>query len=62
MNGYKYYLLIVDDFSRYCWVFPLKSKADVYSTFINFQCYVENVLGNTIKIVRSDLRNEFIGN
>ena len=61
VSGYKFYLLIVDDFTRYCWFFPLNSKADVYSTFVSFQCYVENLLGNKIKVVRSDSRGEFTG-
>ena len=54
MSGY--------DFSKYWWFFPLESKVDVYSTFVKFQCYVENILGNTIKIVRPNLRGEFTSN
>jgi hypothetical protein len=27
-NGYKYYVIFVDDFSRYMWLFPLKQKSD----------------------------------
>ncbi|KAI5323439.1 hypothetical protein L3X38_032511 [Prunus dulcis] len=26
VNGYRYYLLYVDDFSRYTWIFPMKHK------------------------------------
>jgi hypothetical protein len=32
-NGYKYYLLFVDDFSRFSWLFLLKSKSEVLNTF-----------------------------
>ncbi|KAB2626075.1 hypothetical protein D8674_017735 [Pyrus ussuriensis x Pyrus communis] len=28
-SGFKYYLLIVDDFSKYSWFFPSKSKSDL---------------------------------
>jgi len=27
IHGYKYFLTIVDDYSRYTWVFPLKQKS-----------------------------------
>ncbi|KAM1365588.1 hypothetical protein PS1_044272 [Malus domestica] len=36
-SGFKYYLLLVDDFSKYSWFFPLKSKSDVFSTFVVFK-------------------------
>ena len=61
-SGFKYYLLLVDDFSKYSWFFPLKSKSDVYSTFVTFKTYVENFSGNKIKILRSDSGGEFTSN
>lgn len=54
MCGYKYYLLIVDDFSNYTRFFPLKAKSALYSTFVVFENYVETSLGNKIKCLRSD--------
>ena len=27
MSGYKYYLVVVDDFSHYSWTFPLRAKS-----------------------------------
>ncbi|XP_070672688.1 retrovirus-related Pol polyprotein from transposon RE1 isoform X1 [Malus domestica] len=61
-SGFKYYLLLVDDFSKYSWFFPLKSKSDVFSTFVTFKNYVENFSGNKIKILRSDSGGEFTNN
>ncbi|KAM1069966.1 hypothetical protein ACFX15_001756 [Malus domestica] len=60
-SGFKYYLLLVDDYSRYSWLFPLKAKSDAYSTFVVFKQYVENLLGNKITVVHSDSGGEFIG-
>jgi hypothetical protein len=37
-NGYKYYVIFVDDFSRYTWLFPLKQKSDALEHFIKFKC------------------------
>jgi histone deacetylase 1/2 len=40
ISGFKYYLVILDDFTDYVWTFPLRNKSDVHATFINFQRYV----------------------
>jgi hypothetical protein len=32
ISGYKYYLLILDDFSHYLWTFPLRQKSDTFPT------------------------------
>ncbi|KAM2925447.1 hypothetical protein FF1_042962 [Malus domestica] len=61
-SGFQYYLLLVDDFSKYSWFFPLKAKSDVFSTFVIFKNYVENLLGNKIQTLRSDSGGEFTGN
>ena len=29
IHGHKYFLIIVDDYSRYTWIFPLKQKFEV---------------------------------
>ena len=34
--GFQYYVIFVDDFSKYTWLFPLKNKSDVLNTFIEF--------------------------
>lgn len=33
MGGSRYFLSFVDDYSRYCWTYPIKSKADVFELF-----------------------------
>jgi transposase InsO family protein len=59
LNGSKYFLLFIDDFSRYCWVYFLKSKADVFAEFIKFKAAVELETGNKLKILRSDNGGEY---
>ncbi|KAB2636404.1 hypothetical protein D8674_026938 [Pyrus ussuriensis x Pyrus communis] len=61
VSGYKYYVLFVDEYSKYSWMFPLQNKSEFFSTFVNFKAYVENLLGNKIKIFRTDLGGEFTG-
>jgi hypothetical protein len=42
ISGFKYYVIFIDDWSRYTWLFPLKSKSDVPSIFSHFKALVEN--------------------
>ena len=41
--GHKYYVIFVDDFTRYTWLYPLKLKSDVLDIFINFHQRVERL-------------------
>ncbi|KAM1941804.1 hypothetical protein ACFX13_029341 [Malus domestica] len=59
VSGYRFYLLIVDEFTKYTWLFPMKYKSEVFSLFVSFKAYVENMTGNTIKVLRSDSGGEF---
>ena len=61
-NGYRYYLLFVDDYSRFSWLYLLKHKSDVLSTFKHFQATVENLLSKKIKILRTDCGGEYTSN
>jgi transposase InsO family protein len=51
--------VIVDDFTRYIWVFFLVDKGDVFATFKTFIKRIHNEFEITIKKVRSDNESEF---
>ena len=55
----KYCLVIVDDYSRYCWVFFLKLKSETQQTFIDFANEQQRQHEVTIKVIRSDNGSEF---
>ena len=59
LGGKKYGLVIVDDYSRYTWVFFLKSKDETKITFIDFAKQVQRKFDKDIKAVRSDNGSEF---
>jgi hypothetical protein len=40
ITGFKYYLIVVDDYSRYIWTFPLRRKSDVSSTLHSFYYHI----------------------
>jgi hypothetical protein len=37
VSGFKYYLVILDDFSHFVWTFPLRLKSDTFPT-LQFLC------------------------
>jgi transposase InsO family protein len=55
----KYRFVIVDNFTRYTWVFFLVDKSDVFATFKTFIKRIHNEFETTIKKVRSDNGSEF---
>ena len=61
-NRYRYYLLFVDDFSRFSWLFLLKHKFEVLTTFKHFKATIENQLSKQIKYLRTDCGGEYSSN
>ena len=58
-NGFKYFVLFIDVFSRTTWFYLVKSKDEVFLEFVN--C-VENQFNAKIKIFTSDNGTEFVNN
>jgi hypothetical protein len=59
ISSYKYYLVILDDCSHFAWMFPLKFKADTFSTLANFFSFLSTQFSHTIKSVQCDNGREF---
>jgi hypothetical protein len=59
MSGYKYYLVIVDDFSHYSWTFPLRAKSETFPTLLHFFAWVSTQFGLQVKAVQCDNGQEF---
>jgi len=58
-HGFRYYVGFVDDFSRYTWIYPLRSKSDFLPTFCALQKLVKNLFDTKLKIFQSDSEHEF---
>ncbi|KAK4404457.1 Retrovirus-related Pol polyprotein from transposon RE1 [Sesamum angolense] len=58
----RYAIVLVNDFSRYCWIKFLKEKSEALSKFIDFKDIVEKEFGKKIKCLRSDNGGEFMSN
>ena len=59
LNGSRYYVIFVDDFSRMCWVYFLTQKSEVAAVFWKFKTLIENQSGYKIKALRSDNGTEY---
>ena len=56
----KYALTFIDDFSRYCWVYFLKHKCEVFDPFKVFKALVENQYGRKPNILRYENGGEYV--
>ena len=59
LNGNRYFMVLIDDFSRMCWVYFLKQKSEVASVFWKFKTWIENQSGCKIKVIRYDNGTEY---
>jgi transposase InsO family protein len=59
IDGSKYCLVIVDDYSRFTWVFFLQEKSQTQDTLKGFLRRAQNEFGLRIKKIRSDNETEF---
>lgn len=59
-QGFRYYVIFVDNFSRFTWFYPLKLKSDFVSVFQSFQKLVENQFKKKITQFQCDGGGEFV--
>jgi hypothetical protein len=59
MGGKWYVLVIVDDYSRYSWVFFLESNDEVFEHFQSLALRLNNEHPNCLKAIRNDNETEF---
>ncbi|MCO5606361.1 hypothetical protein L7F22_060549 [Adiantum nelumboides] len=55
-----YFVTFIDDFSRFCWVYPLKAKSDVFGIFQHYVSMVENETGCKVQTLRTDRGGEYM--
>ncbi|KAG8501874.1 hypothetical protein CXB51_004547 [Gossypium anomalum] len=59
LSGNRYFILFIDDYTRYCWIYFLKHKSEVAQVFIKFKAAVKTETGCKIKTIRSDNGTEY---
>ncbi|GJT21885.1 retrovirus-related pol polyprotein from transposon TNT 1-94 [Tanacetum coccineum] len=60
INGKKYILVIVDDYSRFTWVKFLRSKDETPMVVIKFLKQIQVGLNKTVRFIRTDNGTEFV--
>ncbi|KAJ0454457.1 putative RNA-directed DNA polymerase [Helianthus annuus] len=61
-EGFKYFLTVVDDFSRTVWCYMLVNKTEVFENLCSFYELMQTQFEKKIKIIRSDNGTEFVNN
>ncbi|GAA0166566.1 hypothetical protein LIER_21692 [Lithospermum erythrorhizon] len=56
LGGVRYFMSFIDDYSRRCWVYPIKRKTDVFEIF---KVRLELEFGKKIKCLRTDNGGEY---
>jgi hypothetical protein len=57
---FLYFMLLIDDFSRYTFIYFLKHRSDALNYFREYKVAVEKYLGEVIVVLRIDNAPEFV--
>lgn len=52
--GYRYYIMFIDDYSRFHWIFPMKDRTESLIYFQHFKTVNENLFSTKIKWFQCD--------
>ena len=61
LGGRKYYVTFTDDYSRYSWIEPLRTKDEMFEAYKVFTAWAKTQHGVRIKRLRSDRGGEYTG-
>lgn len=59
VSGFKYYLIFLDQYSHFVWIYPLHRKSDTFSKYVHFTRYVQTQFNCTIKALQCDNGGEY---
>ena len=54
LGGKEYFITFIDEKTKYCWVYVIKNKSDVFEKFKEWKAEVESLLGHRVRILRTD--------
>ena len=59
VSGIRYYVIFLDQYSHFLWVYPLRQKSEVFTKFLHFYKYVQTQFKKTIKSFQCDNGREY---
>ena len=59
-GSYRYFILFICCYSRYIFLYPMKTRDEAHQHFVNFRTLAQNFSGQQIKILRVDNAPELI--
>ena len=54
MGGARYFVLFIDDYSRFTWIYMMKNRHELPQIYINFAKMIQTQLSKVIKVFRQD--------
>ena len=54
LEGHMYFISIVNDYSRRCWVQPMRQRVEALELLMKWKELMENQTGRKIKVLQSD--------
>jgi transposase InsO family protein len=58
-SGYKYYVVLLDDYTHHVWTFPIRHKSEVLPIIRSFFCYVHTQFGLRVLALQTDNGREY---
>ena len=54
LSGSRYFIILIDDYTRMCWIYFMNQKLEVAEVFLKFKRWIKNQSSCKIQVIRYD--------